>query len=223
MRTKTLLLTAALSVAGIATSLAQTPVYSVNAVGYVNKDLLPGFNLISNPLDNKTGNTIANLFGTGMNPVPEGLIVYHFDPATDKYVQAIYDPFFGGWDPEAAAQTVIAPGNGVFVFLPGTANARVTFVGEVPQGNLSNPLPAGFSIKASQVPQAGTVSTLGYTPTEGDIFYKWDAAAKKYSSHIFDPFFGGWDPSEPSLAVGEAVFLFKPAAGTWNRNFTVNN
>jgi hypothetical protein len=222
MRTKTLLLTAALSAAGIATSMAQA-VYSVNAVGYVNTTLAPGFNLISNPLDNKTGNTIANLFGTGMNPVPEGLIVYHFDPATDQYVSAVYDPFLGGWDPVANANTVIAPGNGVFVFLPGAANSTVTFVGEVPQGNLSNPLPQGFSIKASQVPQAGTVSTqLGYPAAEGDIFYTYNTTAKRYDSAVFDPFLGGWDPAEPTLAVGQAAFVFRPTAGTWTRNFNVN-
>ena len=49
MRTKTLLLTAALSAAGIASSMAQ--VYSVNAVGYVNTPLVTGFNLISNPAE----------------------------------------------------------------------------------------------------------------------------------------------------------------------------
>jgi len=221
MRTKTLLLTAALSAAGIATSMAQ--VYSVNAVGYVNTTLLPGFNLVSNPLDNKTGNTIQNLFGTGMTPVPEGLTVFHWDSEADTYVSAVYSEFFGGWDPIAAANTVIAPGNGVFVFLPGAANATVTFVGEVPQGNLSNPLPTGFSIKASQVPQAGTVSALGYTtPAEGDTFFKWNATTDGYESFTFSSFLGGWDPAEPSFAVGEAAYLFKQTAGTWNRTFDVN-
>ena len=36
MRTKTLLLTAALAAAGAATSMAQSTIYSVNAVGYAN-------------------------------------------------------------------------------------------------------------------------------------------------------------------------------------------
>ena len=48
MRTKTLLLTAALSAAGIATSMAQ--VYSANAVGYVNKLIPTGFSMIANPV-----------------------------------------------------------------------------------------------------------------------------------------------------------------------------
>src|SRR5689334_13849488 len=91
MRTKTLLLTAALSAAGIATSMAQA-VYSVNAVGYVNTTLVPGFNLVSNPLDNKTGNTIQNLFGTGVQgTIPNNLTVYYFNPDTDAFVTAVYD------------------------------------------------------------------------------------------------------------------------------------
>jgi hypothetical protein len=77
MRTKTLLLTAALSAAGVATSMAQGAVYSVNAVGYVNTPLVAGFNLVSNPLNNTAanGNTIESLFAG----VPDGTQVYKFE------------------------------------------------------------------------------------------------------------------------------------------------
>ena len=47
MRTKTLLLTAALAAAGVVSSMAQ--VYSVNSVGYVNLTLPNGFSMIANP------------------------------------------------------------------------------------------------------------------------------------------------------------------------------
>jgi hypothetical protein len=224
MRTKTLLLTAALSAAGIATSMAQ--VYSVNAVGYVNTTLLPGFNLISNPLDNKTGNSVANLFNTGMTTVPGGLVVYVYNAVNDTFIVSVNDDLGGGFQPPANAATEVRPGDGMFVNLPGTANATVTFVGEVPQSTggtpLSNPLPTGFSIKSSQVPQAGTVTALGYTGAPGDVIYKWDAVADRYVSYVFDDLGGGWQPSEPTLAVGEAFFLFKSTAGTWNRTFSVN-
>src|SRR5688500_4600203 len=90
MRTKTLLLTAALSAAGIATSMAQ--VYSVNAVGYVNTQLVPGFSLVSNPLNNTTGNTIQNLFGNGIQgAIPNLLSVFHYNPTTDRFEIAGYD------------------------------------------------------------------------------------------------------------------------------------
>lgn len=221
MRTKTLLLTAALSAAGIATSMAQ--VYSVNAVGYVNTTLVPGFNLVSNPLNNTAGNTIQNLFGTGIQgAIPNGLTVYHFDSTTDVFVVAQYDDIDGAFLPAAAAGTVIAPGNGVFVRNPGTANLTCTFVGEVPQGDLSNPLPQGFSIKASQVPQAGPVNTLGLTGVNGDTIYEWNATTQSYVAAQFDDIDNTWLPAVPNIDVGEAFFLRKAAAGTWNRTFSVN-
>ena len=80
MRTKSILLGAALLAAGVATSMAQVSnVYSVNVVGYVNLNLTNGLNLISNPLDavgngGAASNTIANVFGV----VPDGTQVYKF-------------------------------------------------------------------------------------------------------------------------------------------------
>src|SRR5437763_15367210 len=59
MRTKTLLLTAAVLAAGLGASVAQT-VFSVNAVGYVNVTIKPGYNLICNPL-NGSNNVISTV------------------------------------------------------------------------------------------------------------------------------------------------------------------
>jgi hypothetical protein len=55
MRTKTLLLSAAAMAAGLVSSVAQSNVYSVNVVGYVNQ-VLPAGTLVAvaNPLDNGT-------------------------------------------------------------------------------------------------------------------------------------------------------------------------
>ena len=223
MRTKTLLLTAALSAAGIATSMAQ--VYSVNAVGYVNTTLVPGFNLVSNPLDNKTGNTIGNLFGTGVQgTIPNNLTVYHFNPDTDQFVTAVYDDLDGAFLPASAASTVIAPGNGVFVRNPTQANLTVTFVGEVPQGPASNTqIPQGFSIKASTVPIAGTVSSMGLPGAQGDRVFEWNSATQSFVTSAYDDLDQAWLPAPANLTVGEAFFIFKGAAAAWNRNFSVNN
>ena len=69
MRTKTLLLSAAVLAAGLAASTAQS-VFSVNAVGYVNKTLAPGYNLIANPL-NGTNNLLSTIIPTA----PDGSAV----------------------------------------------------------------------------------------------------------------------------------------------------
>jgi hypothetical protein len=223
MRTKTLLLTAALGAAGIATSMAQ--VYSVNAVGYVNTTLLPGFNLISNPLNNTAGNTIQNLFGTGWNgTIPNLTVVYYFNPTTDAFVSAQYDDLVGAFDPPANASQVVAPGDGVFVFNAGNANATVTFVGEVPQGAASNTqIPAGFSIKGSTVPAAGPIGGMNFPAQNGDIIYKWNPNTDAYETSNFDSLFGGWDPM-PNIGVGEGFWVFnsRTTSVAWDRNFSVN-
>jgi hypothetical protein len=215
MRTKTLLLTAALSAAGIATSMAQ--VYSVNAVGYVNTALLPGYNLISNPLNNTepNGNTVGNLFSS----LPDGTQVYRF--TGNGFAIATKDELAGGFDPVSERNQTIMPGQGVFVRVAGAAT--VTFVGEVPQGTLTTQIPAGFSIVSSQVPQAGKVTPdLGYTPANGDQLYFWSEATQRYSIHTYDATFGEFDVALPTLDVGEAFFIRKNAPGTWTRTFSVN-
>jgi hypothetical protein len=110
----------------------------------------------------------------------------------------------------------------MFVRIPGTAPVQLTFVGEVMQGSLSNPLPQGFALRSSQVPQAGRVATdLGYPAADGDIIYTF--AGGTYSIFTYDlSGVGGWDPSEPTIAVGQGFWSRKVAAGNWTRTFSVN-
>ena len=79
MRTKTLILTAALAAAGIATSKAQT-VFSVNAVGFVNVPLTPGYNLFCNPL-NATNNSIQSL----ITALPNGTLLLTWNSAIQDF------------------------------------------------------------------------------------------------------------------------------------------
>src|SRR5688572_23815862 len=126
MRTKTLLLTAAVLTAGLAASVAQS-VYSVNAVGYVNKSLVAGYTLISNPL-----NGTNNLLSTILPVVADGTFILKWNAASQTFSDPsqYYDGL--GWLPDAT----LNPGEGAFINAP--AATTVTFVGEVPQGNLTN-------------------------------------------------------------------------------------
>jgi len=219
MRTKALLLTAALSAAGVATSMAQA-VFSVNAVGYVNTVLHPGFNLISNPLT-ATDNSIAALFGGGK--VPINTFIYKYTGTGFEINQYTDDEVFAP-DP---ALTVL-PGEGVFVKIPGTADVTVTFVGEVSQGPVGNPLvttlPKGLSIRSSKVPQAGTATDLGLVGAEGDTLYQYNntgsAATSGYKISVVQD--GEFGPALGSLKVGEAFFYKSISGGTWTRTFSVN-
>jgi hypothetical protein len=223
MRTKALLLAAAFAAAGVSTSVAQ--VYSVNAVGYVNVSLVPGFNLVSNPLNAGTGNnTVGKLFSNITGGVPAGLKVWTWNENTGGYnTPANYINAAIGFSPAASRDWELLPGNGAFVLhpgAPGAANLTLTFVGEVMQGNLVNPLPQGFSIKANQVPQAGKPSDFGFPGALNDKVWKFNKTTQSYvsSSYIAGP---GW-LNMPTIEVGEGFFVFKGAAGTWNRTFSVN-
>jgi hypothetical protein len=214
MRTKTLLLTAALTAAGLATSMAQ--VFSVNAVGYVNTKIPAGkLALISNPL-NAADNSIGALF----KGVPAGTQVFKFNGT--GFVTATYDDIDNAFLPAAAAATTVVPGEGVFVKVPAGADVTVTFVGEVPQGALKNPLPAGLSIRSSQVPQAGTAAELGLVGAPGDQVFQFDVTKQGFGTSTFDDIDNAWLPALGKLAVGEAFFLKKSAASSWDRTFSVN-
>jgi hypothetical protein len=204
MRTKALLLSAALLAAGLTTTTAQS-VYSVNAVGYVNLSLPVGYSMIANPL-NTTNNTLNALLSDVPNSTQ--LLKWNgtgFDVATF---------FFGAWD----NNLTLDPGEGAFINL-GAAHT-VTFVGEVMQGSLVNPIPAGYSIRASQVPQSGGVTTtLGLTQLDnGSQILLWNGSG--YDVHTL--FFGNWDPSEPTVNVGQSFFINAGAATSWTRTFSVN-
>jgi hypothetical protein len=211
MRTKALLLTAALGAAGIATSMAQ--VYSVNAVGYINLSIVPGFNLVANQLV-QPNTTISTLI-----PAPPQYTVFY--KYSGGFIASTYDPDLGGWDPDP--NLTFDVGGGAFIFNPTGSPFTVTLVGDVPQGALTNPYGIGYSMRSSKVPQSGAIQTvLNYTPTQYDQVLKFNPVSQGYEGYVFDPDLGGWDPAEPTLGVGEAIFLNAAAAGSWNRTFTVN-
>jgi hypothetical protein len=218
MRTKTVLLTAAVIAAGIAASQAQ--VYSVNAVGYVNLSLPAGFSMIANPL-NGTNNNLSTILPS----VPNNTTIYRFNPTTQSFADGstfFVDEGVGIWFPDAA----LPPGEGAFISLP--APTTLTFVGEVPQGTLVNPVPSNFSIRSSIVPQAGALSSaLGFPAQNGDTVYQWNRTTQQYNpglSYFVDEGVGVWFPSEPNISVGEGFFVQNTgAARQWTRTFNVNN
>jgi len=216
MRTKTLLLTAALGLVGVASSMAQ--VYSVNAVGYVNISIPTDANnltyrIIANPL-----NGTNNLLSTVIPTVPDATQLYFFRNGGFE----IYT-YLGGW----LSDSTWNPGEAAFIEVPaGAPNpTTVTFVGEVPQGHLVNAIPAGvggasgYSLRASIVPQSGGLtSVLGLTPQDGDQIYQFGAGGYAISTYL-----GGWLSGEPTVAVGEGFFYENNGAAlNWVRDFSVS-
>jgi hypothetical protein len=200
--------------AGIASSFAQN-VYSVNVVGYINLDLPQGLSMVANQLDNGNGNLVTELL-----PAPSiGTTLFKYDGVT-PYQQI---QFLGVW--LGATTMTLAPGEGVFMNVPSATT--ITFVGEVMQGTLINPVgnpagAAGLNIKSSMVPQQGRLTTdLGYTAGIGDTVNEWNGPGAP-TPYTQSQFLGLWLPSEPTIDVGQAFWLNSATAKNWTREFTVN-
>jgi hypothetical protein len=231
MRTKTLLLAAVLGVATVATSLAQ--VYSVNVVGYVNKTFAnAGFYIVANPLK-AGGNTISEVIPTA----PDATAIFRFTSAGGFADSISYVEGAGWFTPTGPSTDVLAPGEAFFIYIDPSATLPVTmtFVGEVPQGDLTNPvsIPAGkFALIASQVPiKAGLgEAIMGFPAADADTVYFFDGATQGYKEAYSYVDGAGWyqgaAQSDPSPDVGEGFFLYAdtsaPATRTWTRTFNVN-
>jgi hypothetical protein len=197
MRTKALLCAAALA-AGAAASMGQN-VYSLNIVGYVNVPLNVGYNLVANPLDNGT-NTLSNLFPAAS----EGDVVFTYSGGA--FTESDFS--FGSW----SVDSKVLPGAGMFY--KATAKGTNTFVGNVLTGNLTNNIPAGYSLSASQVPVADTLGNLNFPAAEGDVVFYLRSGAYVESDYSF----GSWSP-DLSPAIGEGFWVKTGTAKPWWRVF----
>lgn len=227
MRTKSLLAAAALLAVGTAASMAQSNVYSLNVVGYVNVVCSNGFTLVNNPLvpANAQIGTMLDDGANGNTVVPAGSVIFAF--VNGGYVANYSDEFGGGWS--TPTQT-ITNGQGFFFQNNSGSTTTITFVGEVPQGALSTALIPGYNMVGSKVPQAGYAADLGLNSTDGDFAFRFKNGG--YAAYYKDEFGGGWSSSDPEvdnvkgpfLNVGEAMFFNRTdiaGAATWTRNFTV--
>jgi len=118
------------------------------------------------------------------------------------------------------ANITLKPGEGAFINTD-TAFTH-TFVGEVMQGLVTNAIPAGYSIQASQIPQQGGVTSVLNLNSLGafDNLLKWNGSTYDVFTALPG---GGWDPSEPVIKVAESFFLNTGGASSWTRTFSVNN
>jgi hypothetical protein len=220
MRTKTLLLAAALTAAGIASIHAQSNVYSVNVVGYVNVVCSNGFTLVNTPLARTDGNySITNLLDAY---VPAGNSVYTFSGG--GFQTYVKDEFDSTWTGGGVAQ--LPNGAGYFIRNTAPTPFTVTFVGEVPQGVVSNFIGSGYTLIGSKVPQAGFIQDLGVSSGGGDQVLRFaNGNFVTYSKDEFDLTWSGPGADSakgPNVGVAEG-FFYRNLSGsaTFVRNFTI--
>jgi hypothetical protein len=215
MKAKTLLIAAAALAAGVMTSQAQ--VYSQNIVGYINIPLVGGQNnLIANQLDfdgTGTNNTLASLFSTNL---PNNAQISAWNGvgfAGDTYSTST------GWTTTSnpVINGALQPGSGFFIKTKNSVT--ITIVGNVLTGTNNLAVPAGVSLVAPTVPVAGTLDTTNQFPiANNNQINVWNGVGFNgytYSSTT------GWNPSDPQLTVGQAVFINVKKSATWTEVLNV--
>jgi hypothetical protein len=223
MRTKALLVTAALGAVGIASVMAD-PVYSVNVVGFINMTVpAGGYALLGNQL-NGTNNLVATIIPTF---VQDGQLLT-WDAAGQTFLQFFYDAGGGWMDGNLnPANPALTPGQGFFLWNAGATPYTVTFVGEVPQGTaLNTTISPNYAMVASIPPLAGDVVSLGLPVAQDNQILKWDLVHQTYLQYFYDAG-GGWmdgnlNPVSIPISVGEGFFVWNTgAAMQWTQNFSV--
>jgi hypothetical protein len=93
------------------------------------------------------------------------------------------------------------------------------------------PVPNGFSMVSSVIPQSAGLDVLGFPVNENDTVYRFDntlfggkGGFKSYNFSADNPP-PGWTPSIPTPNVGESFFVASDplfgGARTWHRSFVV--
>ena len=186
------------------------PVYSLNAVGYINIPIYAGDNLIANQLSDVPDNTLDTIFaGSG---VLSGSTFTEWNPATD---QLLPSSVFNGasW----SINYSLSP-NGVGGVLDSPANATVTLVGDVVNVDINPPNSSTYTfVPPARVPgtylltmaapfAGGTFEQIaGRAPIAGDAVETLDAETQTYSTTTFDG--TAWSNGAPSLDVDESAYF----------------
>jgi len=217
-----MLLSALLGTLGSVSLMAQTNVYSLNAVGYINVTIPPQYSIISCPLFASPDNTLSNLLNASTGTY-KGFKFFPWDTATGSYGpsdSASALKWLGG------GTETLNPGQAGFIFNPGSSAVTVTFVGTVPSGALPNPLYPGFNLLSSILPTDGTL-------TNGLLDF--NNAVSKDKAFVFSPdtqgyvtyntkASGAWIVAPVLTNLASGFFYFNSqttVTNSWVENFSV--
>jgi hypothetical protein len=246
MRTRTMILSALLGGLGSVSVMAQTNVYSLNAVGYINVTVQPGFNIITCPLIETPDNTVGTVLNNSTGALTGSSVYFWFPTATPPAYSEDNARTVGtlkgqttnpdGWSFDGT--NVAAPGTGFWFDSAASSNITLTFVGTVPTGPITNTLVPGFNLVGSVVPMSGDIVTNPISAltnyTIGDVVYTYNSSnTPVYAEYTSVPanskagghgYLGEWtsfgDPVVPN--VGQGFWYDASATVNWVEDYSVS-
>jgi hypothetical protein len=243
MRTKTMLISALLGALGSVSVMAQSNVYSLNTVGYVNVTIPSGYSIVTCPLicspDNTLNTLLPNTNGQYVVPGQAHIFVYAYNNGVG-YASSVEETVgtgvnASGWSGGGADVTVM-PGVAVFVYSTFSSNVTATFVGQVPTAsnyNMTNTLVPGYNLTGSILPfvgdlvstnSNGTNFTVAFTtPGLHDFVYPY-VNGTGFISYEYTPGLGGWTTNDvvadpTTTTVTEGFFYFNNSSSTTNSSW----
>lgn len=176
--------------------LGTQPADAAAAFGIQNIRLEPGLNLIGPQLASAGGNTVSNIFR--FTERPPGTTVYKL--VDGHFTTNRFGP--GAWD---RPEETIPAGDAAFVLNPSSEAIIISHHGEILQGELSNPIPAGLSLQSSMVLRDGKVTTdFGLRLSPFDNLYLWEEGSLKVFTWLPNE---TWTPYEPVLNRGQGCMI----------------
>ena len=179
-------------------------IYSRNVTGYATVTLPPGFSMIANPLLG-ADNSVGELF----KGFPDGTMLAKYDSLVHRMTENTVKA--GKW---TSPWEKLLLGEGAIFFNPTFDYKVFSFVGDVSLQSSSTPIPAGFSIRSSPVPQPGRLDAdLGFPIDEGDEVHIFDRDRQTYGLHTYSS--KAWATEPPIVGVGESFWVTKKLPGNW--------
>ena len=183
---------------------------SENILGFAAVSIPPGFSMIANPFDS-VSNTVSSL----MAKMPDGTTLSKFDPSQHKLSSNTYRN-----DRWKNPHEKLSPGEGGILFNPSNDYLTLNFSGKVQQGNLFNPIPAGFSIRSSLVPRPGRLNLdLQFPLSEGDTIQIFDRDRQEYVTYKYPS--PVWEKNPPVIGICEAFWVQKTSPENWSRTLWI--
>ena len=171
------------------------------------------FVMISNPLKT-VSNKVSDVIKLGAS---DDLVLYHYGATGFTGSSALGGVWVEG------GEVAIDPGGGFFAASASKSPVIITFQGDldVERARTGTIVPAGLSIRSSPLPNAGSLSDLGYPlstdSSASDEIYQWDGM--KYVESTASS--GTWiepGPSGPVIGVGESFWVNRTGpAGVWKQ------
>ncbi|HET7624634.1 MAG TPA: hypothetical protein VFM25_05155 [Verrucomicrobiae bacterium] len=184
---------------------------SLSIIGYASMTLPPGFSMIANQFD-APSNSVGELF----KDWPDGTTLSRFDMRLFRLTE---NKVVGGKWTNPTEQ--LQPGDGAIFFNSTSDYKALTFVGEVIQGGTSIPIPAGFSVRSSLVPQSGSLlEDLSFPISNGDVIHLYDRDRQAYVTYPYED--GKWKSGPPMVSVGESFWVAKTVPENWSRDISVS-